>query len=149
MHKLILMAATLCIICAAQAQPAPYTSRAVIPADAAVAVWSAPSVTYGPLLSIQTRDLGANTLKVDHLIAIPGGGVLTNAVEASAANATLHVYPSQYSPPQYYATGDVALASSPVKPVWLTPGDKLLFTSSATNVIGAASIVIRAGFPGK
>jgi hypothetical protein len=136
----------------AHAQPAPYSDTAVLAIGQTVVDWDVPAATYGPLLSLQALGLtNAATLKVDHLVSYGNGTWVTNAVEAAAAQTTLHVYPAEYLAPQYYCTNTTTgttLVTTPVKPVWLVPGDKLRFTASAAHG-SAGTVIIRAGFPGK
>lgn len=124
----------------ARAQIAPYQSVATLSASSTSVIWDAPAATYGPLLSLQALGLtNAATLKVDHIIAVTSAMSITNAVETAAAGDTLLAYPSS----AVYTNGVIS-----VKPVWLVPGDKLLFTASAANGGAVGRIVIRAGFPG-
>lgn len=137
----------------ARAQAAPYQSVATIAAGETTVNWQAPADTYGPLLSLQAIGLtNGATLKVEHIIPYTSTANITNTVETAAAGATLLVYPPGYIAPQSVCTNTtlgVVITTSPVKPVYLNPGDKLRFTASLTNGPTAARIVIRAGFPGK
>jgi len=130
----------------AQAQTAPYQATATITSGATSVEWDVPAATYGPLLSLQAYNLtNGATLAVSHIIKASSTVNLTNTVETAAAGATLLVYPSATS---YVCTNTTEGTVVTYKPVWLTPGDKLRFTTSIAN--GSSSIiVIRAGFSGQ
>ena len=130
----------------AQAQTAPYQATATITNGATSVEWDVPAATYGPLLSLQAYNLtNGATLAVSHIVKASSTVSLTNTVETAAAGATLLVYPSDTS---YVCTNTTEGTVVTYKPVWLTPGDKLRFTTSIAN--GSSSIiVIRAGFSGQ
>lgn len=137
----------------ARAQTAPYQAVATIAAAGTAVNWDAPAATYGPLLSLQSYGLtNAATLAVYHIIPVSSTVNITNTVETAATGGSLLVYPQGYIAPQSVCTNTtlgVVLTTTPVKPVYLNPGDKLRFVASAATGPVAAKIVIRAGFPGQ
>jgi cytoskeletal protein RodZ len=149
---LMALVAVLGIVGFAQAQTAPYTDKATIAAASLTSTWSSPAATYGPLLSLQGVTLASGaTFAVSHLVSYGTDSFITNAVETAASGTALNVYPQGYISPQNVCTNTTTgtvITTTPVKPVWLAPGDKLLFTVSATNMV-PSYIVIRAGFPGR
>ncbi len=154
MIKNLLLAAVLALtgVLGTVAQPAPYTDQADITPGTLTATWDVPAATYGPLLSLQGVGLASGaTIAVNHLIAYGSASYVTNAVETAASGTALLVYPQGYVAPASVCTNTTlgtVITSTPVKPVWLVPGDKLVFTVSATNM-SASAVVIRAGLPGK
>jgi hypothetical protein len=139
----LLVVAALCTAPAvAQLQPSAHEVP-VVWGDADT-LWPVPALENGCLLSLQVVGVtNAATVAVKHIIPYGSGGAVTNTVETAAANGTLYVYPADYVP--YYVTNGVILTTSnlPPKPVWLVPGDFLLFTLSATNT--AATVLPRVG----
>lgn len=144
---LLLVIAALCTAPAfAQLQPSAHEVP-VVWGDSNT-LWPVPALENGCLLSLQVVGVtNAATVAVKHIVPYGSGGAVTNTVETAAANGTLYVYPADYVPPvtAYYVTNDVILTavSAPPKPVWLVPGDFLLFTLSATNT--AATVLPRIG----
>jgi hypothetical protein len=156
------MAFALCVgIAHAQVAPNQYT--VAITSGATVATWECPVQQYGALLSVQSLGLtNSQTLAVAHISTYATGKAYTNTVETALAAATLSVYPQAYMPvgltytapmiSSYVRTNDVVqsttntitftASTSPVKPVWLIPGDKLLLTISAVNT-GDAYVVLK------
>lgn len=130
----------------ARAQAAPYQDEAVIEAGQTSVNWDVPAATYGPLLSLQAYNLtNGATLAVQHIIPVTSSVSLTNTVETAAAGATLLVYPPGTS---YVCTNTTLGTVVTYKPILLTPGDKLRFTTSIAHG-SAGYVVIRAGFTGK
>lgn len=131
----------------ASAQAAPYQDEVSIASGSTTVTWEAPAATYGPLLSLQTYNMaGVATLAVSHIVKASSAISLTNTVETAAAGGTLLTYPSALI---YACTNTTTGAVISYKPVWIVPGDKLVFTASVTNGRPTdAIIVIRAGHPG-
>jgi hypothetical protein len=135
---LMIIAAVFTFAVSAKAQHAPvqYTHEHAM--NAVYSEWTVPYAQQGALLSLQMLGItNAATVAVQHIATYASGKAVTNAVEATAANSTLYVYPSAYIAPvtTYYVTNDVILTatSTPVKPVWLGAGDRISFVLSATN----------------
>ena len=139
------MAFALCVgIAHAQVAPNQYT--VAITSGATVATWECPVQQYGALLSVQSLGLtNSQTLAVAHISTYATGKAYTNTVETALAAATLSVYPQAYIPPQSVCTNTTTgtvITTTPVKPVWLIPGDKLLLTISAAQN-AAADVVLK------
>jgi hypothetical protein len=117
----------------AQAQPSSH--EATIAWGDKNTEWAVPALENGCLWSVQIGGVtNGATVAVKHIVPYGTGLYWTNTVEAAAANGTLYTY----SPWPVY-TNAVQIA----KPTLLVPGDRLLFTLSATNTSAAA--VIRTG----
>lgn len=117
----------------AQAQPSSHEVP-IVWGDANT-VWAVPALENGVLWSVQIGGItNAATVAVKHLVPYGSGSYWTNTVEAAAANGTLYTYSAF---PVYTNTVQIA------KPTLLVPGDKVLFTLSATNT--SATAVIRTG----
>jgi hypothetical protein len=146
--------AALALIGAAHAQYAPVASVQAVSTNGTSAVWDAPSGVVGPLLEFQSYGLtNSGVTAVRHVTSYGYGGnavIVTNTVEATAAANTRYAYPLHYVPPitSYYVTNDVILSaiSTPVKPVLIGPGDKLLFAlTGETNTL--ARFLVKVGTP--
>ncbi len=104
--------------------------------------WTVPLRQDGALLAWQALGAGsAETLSLKHISTYASGKAYTNTVETAAARDTLHTYPVQYVAPQYYATNDVILVTTPKAPLYLQAGDRLSFRLSATNA--TATVIIK------
>lgn len=136
MRKFIIMAALAAGFGLAAVAQTPVQYYLPIPAAnvAQDTEWTVPLRQDGALLAWQALDAGsAETLSLKHISVYATGKAYTNTIESAAARNTLHVYPVQYLPPQYYATNDVIFATTPKTPVYLQAGDRLSFRLSATN----------------
>jgi hypothetical protein len=142
MHKYIiaLLFAGICSFCClqparAQAAPAQYVHSHAL--NAVYSEWTVPYHQDGALLSLQALGItNSATVAVNHITTYETGKALTNTVESALAVNTLYVYPERYQPPQSVCTNTTTgtvITTTPVKPVYLTAGDRLSFVLSATN----------------
>lgn len=132
---LILAAGALAIAAAApaaRAQALPSSHEVPIAWGEKHTAWPVPSLGNGALWSIQIGGItNGATVAVSHLVPFGAGACFTNTVEAAAANGALYTY----APVPATALTNSASATL------LVPGDRLLFSLSATNT--SATAVIR------
>ena len=142
MHKYIiaLLFAGICSICClqpARAQGAPVLYAHSHTLNAVYSEWTVPYHQDGALLSLQALGItNSATVAVNHITTYETGKALTNTVESALAVNTLYVYPERYQPPQSVCTNTTigtVITTTPVKPVYLTAGDRISFVLSATN----------------
>jgi hypothetical protein len=135
-YLIMLAVATCASLAVAQHVPVQYvhthTNRSVNSS------WTVPARQNGALLSLQMLGItNSATVYVRHISPYSSTASVTNAIETAAAVNTRYVYPSAYVPPvtAYYVTNNVILTatSTPVKPFWLSAGDKLHFPLSSTT----------------
>lgn len=145
--KLILFSLLACVSLAIAQTPVKYP--VTLAASATVGnttVWDVPAWDSGALLSIQNVGADSNsTLAIKHVVKISETVSVTNTVETALAYTATVNYPRSLLATQYYATNDVVLTYSPPSPRFLSYGDKLLFTYSATNYSGKAIIWLDVG----
>ena len=128
MSLIIAGAALLSLAPAARSQIIPSAHEVEIAWGAGTNLWAVPNLENGALLSIQPAAItNGATVAVSHLIPYGTGSYVTNSVIGAATNGVSYAFN-----PAYVAA-----------PVWLVPGDYLLFTLSATNT--AADIILRTG----
>lgn len=130
MHKMLsLIACTILLALAPSVRAQTPSSHEVdVTWGTANTLWTVPNLENGALLSIQPAAItNGATVSVKHLIPYGSGSYVTNSVIGAATNGVSYAFN-----PAYIAA-----------PVWLVPGDYLLFTLSSTNT--AADIILRTG----
>jgi len=134
---LILAAGALAVAAAApaaRAQALPSSHEVPIAWGEKHTAWPVPALGNGALWSIQIGGItNGATVAVRHLVPFGGAGAcFTNTVEAAAANGALYTYAPAPA---------LTNSASASRPTLLVPGDRLLFSLSATNT--SATAVIR------
>lgn len=127
----------------AQVAPVQYVHPHTL--NAVYSEWTVPYHQEGSLLSLQALGItNSATVAIKHITTYATGKALTNTVEAALAVNTLYVYPATYQPPQSVCTNTTTgtvITTTPVKPVYLTAGDRISFVLSATN--SPATVIIK------